>query len=122
MEMRAGGSGPTAVAQNNIKSTTPIRKTNCLLNTRICRVGPDIIRAVSSTVIGAGLNCEPTFEQAGIGRIQLNVACSLGSKFQPMRLSILALCVELSPCFSAQPEVFPMPIVPAAVAEPGNGA
>src|SRR5437762_2043920 len=120
MEMRAGGSGPSAVAQNNIKSTTPIRKTNRLLNTHICGVEPGIIRAVSSTVIGAGLNCEPTFEQAGIGRIQLNVACSVVSKFQPMRLSILALCVALSTSFAAQPEVVPMPTVPAAVAEAGK--
>src|SRR5881227_1272038 len=87
---------------------------------RICWVEPDIIRAVSSTVIGAGLNCEPTFEQAGIGRIQLNVACSVVSKFQPMRLSILALCVALSTSFAAQPEVVPMPTVPAAVAEAGK--
>src|SRR6266508_3976615 len=120
MEMRAGGSGPSAVAQNNIKSTTPIRKTNRLLNTRICRVGPDIIRAVSSTVIGAGLNCEPTFEQAGIGRIQLNVARSLLSKFQPMRLSILTLCVALSTSFAAQPEAVPTQTVPAAAAEAGK--
>src|SRR5438552_1467637 len=87
---------------------------------RICWVEPDIIRAVSSTVIGAGLNCEPTFEQAGIGRIQLNVACSVVSKFQPMRLSILALCVALSTSFAAQPEVVPMPTVPADVAEAGK--
>src|SRR5213594_164634 len=87
---------------------------------RICWVEPDIIRAVSSTVIGAGLNCEPTFEQAGIGRIQLNVACSVVSKFQPMRLSILTLCVALSTSFAAQPEVVPMPTVPAAVAEAGK--
>src|SRR6266496_2687551 len=120
METRAGGSGPSAVAQNNIKSTTPIRKTDRLLNTRICRVGPDTIRAVSNTVIGAGLNCEPAFEQAGIGRIQLNVACSGVSKFQPMRLSILTLCVALSTSFAAQPEVVPMPTVPAAVAEAGK--
>src|SRR6266545_4681901 len=120
MEMRAGGSGPSAVAQNNIKSTTPIRKTNRLLNTRICRVGPDIIRAVSSTVIGAGLNCEPTFEQAGIGRIQLNVASSVLSKIQPMRLSILTLCVALSTAFAAQPEAVPTSSVPAAAAEAGK--
>src|SRR5437773_5422080 len=120
MEMRAGGSGPSAVAQNNIKSMTPIRKTNRLLNTRICRVGPDIIRAVSTTVIGAGLNCEPTFEQAGSGRIQLSVACSMVSKFQAMRLSILSLGVALSTSFAAQPEVVPMPTVPAAVAEAGK--
>src|SRR5213596_1683062 len=87
---------------------------------RICWVERDIIRAVSITVIGAGLNCEPTFEQAGIGRIQLNVACSVVSKFQPMRLSILALCVALSTSFAAQPEVVPMPTVPAAVAEAGK--
>src|SRR5438874_13728230 len=109
MEMRAGGSGPSAVAQNSIKSTTPVRKTNPLLKTRICRVRPDIIRAVSSTVIGAGFNCEPTFEQAGIGRIQLNVACSEVSKFQPMRLSILALSFDMSPSFSVQPELVTTP-------------
>src|SRR4029077_9138714 len=120
MEMRAGGSGPSAVAQNNIKSTTPARKTNRLLNTRICRVGRDIIGPVSGTVTGAGLNCEPTFEQAGIGRIQLNVACSVLSKFQPMRLSIFTLCVALSTSFAAQPEAVPMPTVPADVAEAGK--
>src|SRR6266700_4162000 len=120
METRAGGSGPSAVAQNNIKSTTPIRKTDRLLNTRICRVGPDTIRAVSNTVIGAGLNCEPAFEQAGIGRIQLNVASSVLSKFQPMRLSILTLCVALSTSFAAQPEAVPTSSVPAAAAEAGK--
>src|SRR5216110_2547958 len=120
MEIRAGGSGPSAVAQNNIKNMTTIRKTNRFLITRICRVEPGIIPAVSSTVIGAGLNCEPTFEQAGIGRIQLNVACSVVSKFQPMRLSILALCVAVSTSFAAQPEVVPMPTVPASVAEAGK--
>src|SRR6266700_2641224 len=120
MEMRVGGSGPSAVAQNSTKSTTAIRKTNRLLNTRICRVGSDIIRAVSSTVIGAGLNCEPPFEQAGIGRIQLNVACSVLSNFQPMRLSILTLCVALSTSFAAQPEAVPTQTVPAAVAEAGK--
>src|SRR5438067_11298583 len=87
---------------------------------RICWVEPDIIRAVSSTVIGAGLNCEPTFEQAGIGRIQLNVACSVLSKFQPMRLSILTLCVALSTSFAAQPEAVPTSSVPAAAAEAGK--
>src|SRR4029453_4363079 len=120
MEMRAGGSGPSAVAQKSIKSTTPIRKTNRLLNTRICKVGPDIIPPLSSAVIGAGLSCEPTFEQAGIGRIQLNVACSALSKFQRMRLSIFTLFFALSPSFAAQPEAVPAPAVPAAVAEAGK--
>src|SRR5438874_4025668 len=120
MGMRAGGSGPSAVAQNSIKSTTPIRKTNRLLKTPICRVGPGIIRAVPSTVIGAGLNCEPTFEQAGIGRFQLNVACLVLSKFQPMRLSILSLCVALSTSFAAQPEAVPTSSIPAAAAEAGK--
>src|SRR5215510_3044263 len=120
MEMRAGGSGPSAVAQNNIKSTTPIRKTNRLLNTRICRGGTAIIGSVSSTVRGAGSNCEPTFEQAGIGRIQLNVACSLLSKFQPMRLSILTLYLAVSTSFAAQPEAVQTPTVPPAVAEAGK--
>src|SRR4029077_7715037 len=120
MEMRAGGSGPSAVAQNNIKSTTPARKTHRLLNTRICRVGRDIIGPVSGTVTGAGLNCEPTFEQAGIGRIQLNVACSVLSKFQTMRLSIFTLCVALSTSFAAQPEAVPTLTVPPAAAEAGK--
>jgi serine protease Do len=75
---------------------------------------------VSGTVTGAGSNCEPTFEQAGIGRIQLNVACSALSNFQPMRLSILTLCFALSTSFAAQPEAVPAPTVPAAVAEAGK--
>jgi Do/DeqQ family serine protease len=75
---------------------------------------------VSGTVTGAGLNCEPAFEQAGIGRIQLNVACSVLSKFKPMRLSIFTLCVALSTSLAAQPEAVPMPTVPAAVAEAGK--
>src|SRR5213596_3900491 len=87
---------------------------------RICWVEPDIIRAVSSTVIGAGLNCEPTFEQAGIGRVQLNVACSVLSKFKPMRLAILSLCVAFSTSFAAQPEAVPTSSVPAAAAEAGK--
>src|SRR5262245_10883333 len=120
MEMRARGSGPSAVAQNNITSTTPIRKTNRLLKTRLPTSGPVTIGAVSGTVIGAGWNCEPTFEQAGIGRIQLNVACSLLSKFQSMRLFILTLGVALSTSFAAQPEAVQTPTVPAAVAEAGK--
>src|SRR5438067_10348130 len=87
---------------------------------RICWVEPDIIRAVSSTVIGAGLNCEPTFEQAGIGLSQLNVASSVLSKFQPMRLSILTLWVALSTSFAAIPEAVPTSSVPAAAAEAGK--
>src|SRR4026208_1233883 len=39
-----------------------------------------------------------------IGRSGLNVACWLLSKFQPMRLSIFALCLALSTSFAAQPE------------------
>src|SRR2546430_1140860 len=51
MEMRAGGSGPTAMAQNTIKSKTPAAKTNRLLNARINRVGPKIIRASSRNAL-----------------------------------------------------------------------
>src|SRR6266542_910178 len=116
MEMRAGGSGPSAVAQYNIKITTPMRKTNRLLNTRICRVEPAIIRGVSSAVTGAGWNCEPTFEQAGIGRIQLNVACSLLSKLQMMSLYILTLYVAHSTSFDENPEADQTSTAQAAVA------
>jgi serine protease Do len=42
------------------------------------------------------------------------------SKFQPMRLSILILCVAITSSFAAQPEVVPKPTVPAAVAEAGK--
>jgi hypothetical protein len=56
MEMRAGGSGPTAIAQNNIKSTTPAAKTNRLLNARINRVGAVIIRDLSRNVVLPGFN------------------------------------------------------------------
>src|SRR5437879_10215807 len=120
IEMRAGGSGPTSIAQNNIKSTTPAAKTNRLLNVRINRVGPEIIQASSSNVLQMPLACEDVLEQAGIGRIQLNVACSVLSKFQPMRLSIFTLCVALSTSFAAQPEAVPNPTVPAAAAEAGK--
>src|SRR5205823_9304443 len=58
--------------------------------------------------------------QAGIGRVQLNIACSLLSKFQPMRLSILTTCVAISTSFAAQPEVVPTPTVPTAAAEAGK--
>src|SRR5437016_13040671 len=37
-----------------------------------------------------------------------------------MRLSILTLCVAVSTSFAAQPEVVPMPTVPAAAAEQGK--
>src|SRR5437588_9948424 len=66
------------------------------------------------------VGCERTFPQAGIGRVQLNIACSLLSKFQPMRLSILILCAAISTSFAAQPEVVPTPTVPAAAAEAGK--
>src|SRR6266699_6915053 len=42
------------------------------------------------------------------------------SKLQPMRLSILILCLTISTSFAAQPEVAPTPTVPAAVAEAGK--
>src|SRR5262245_23097803 len=42
------------------------------------------------------------------------------SKLQPMRLSILTLCVALSTSFAAQPEAVPTSTVPAAVAEAGK--
>src|SRR6266700_1707910 len=118
--MRAGGSGPTAIAQNNIKSTTPPPKTNRLLNARINRVGPKTIRAPSRNVVLPRLNGEGVFEQTGIGRAQLNIACSTLSKFQQMRLSILILCVAISTSFATQSEVAPTATVPAAAAETGK--
>ena len=57
-----------------------------------------------------------------IGRSVLNVACWPLSKFQPMRLSIFALCLALSTSFAAQPEVVPNdagPLNPSA-AEAGK--
>src|SRR5438445_2193476 len=42
------------------------------------------------------------------------------SKLQPMRLSILILCLTISTSFAAQPEVAPTPTVPAAAAEAGE--
>src|SRR5437867_4702654 len=120
MEMRAGGSGPTAIDQNNIKNTTPAAKTNRLLNTRITRVGPVIIRDSSRNVVLPGLNREGAFAYAGIGRVQLNVACLVLSKFKPMRLAILSLCVAFSTSFAAQPEAVPTSSVPPAAAEAGK--
>src|SRR5881275_2868713 len=53
-----------------------------------------------------------------IGLTGLNVACWVLSKFQPMRLSIFALCLALSTSFAAQPEAVPsstVPVNPSAV-------
>ena len=119
MEMCAAGSGPNAVAQNSMKRPTLVSRRNRLLNLRLCTLDARIL-ALSRPVTGVGTTCEPTFEQAGIGRIQLNVACSALSKFQPMRLSILTLCVALSTSFAVQPEAVPTQTVPAAVAEAGK--
>src|SRR5438132_139674 len=66
------------------------------------------------------VDCERTFAQAGIGRVQLNIACSLLSKFQPMRLSILIISAAISTSFAAQREVVPTPTVPTAAAEAGK--
>src|SRR5438874_2196676 len=118
IEMCAPGSGAIAVAQRSIKITIPhwLR----LLDARICKIRSRIIYVVSSSLTGVGSNCERTLAQAGIGRVQLNIACSLLSKFQPMRLSILTTCVAISTSFAAQPEVVPTPTVPTAAAEAGK--
>src|SRR5262249_27334031 len=98
----------------------PARKTNRLLNTRACWFGPAVIPASSRTAVEGESDWEPTFEHAGIGRIQLNFACSALSKFQPMRLSILTLCVALNTSFAAQPEAVTTATVPATAAEAGK--
>src|SRR6266702_3636769 len=90
------------------------------MDARICKARAKIISTRSSSLTGARLNCERTFAQAGIGRVQLNIACSLLSKFQPMRLSILIICAAISTSFAAQPEVAPTPTIPASAAEAGK--
>src|SRR5438270_2262359 len=57
-----------------------------------------------------------------IGLTGLNVACWVLSKFQPMRLSIFALCLALSTSFAAQPEAVPSSTVPVnpSAAEAGK--
>src|SRR5207247_1091944 len=118
IEMCVPGSGAIAVAQRSIKITIPhwLR----LLDARICKIRSRTIYAVSSSLTGVGSNCERTFAQAGIGRVQLNIACSLLSKFQPMRLSILITCAAMSTSFAAQPEAAPTSTVPTAAAEVGK--
>src|ERR1700751_1614124 len=84
---------------------------------RILMAGPPITRFSSRNLARLRENCESVFEWArltnvlpagtAIGRGGLNVACWLLSKFQPMRLSIFALCLALSTSFAAQPEVVP---------------
>src|SRR5207247_7984831 len=130
IEIRAGGSGPTAIAHNNISSTTPAQKTIRLVNALINSGDLGIIRASSRNVVFLRLNCERAFElvrhrtdsrwRTGIGRSQLNVASSVLSKFQPMRLSILTLCVAFSTSFATIPEAVPTSSVPAAAAEAGK--
>src|SRR5437660_2654717 len=57
-----------------------------------------------------------------IGLTGLNVACWVLSKFQPMRLSIFALCLALSTSFAVQPEAVPNSTVPVnpSAAEAGK--
>src|SRR6476620_1475409 len=99
---------------------------------RILMAGPPIIRFSSRNLARLPPNCESVFESGGqmtvllrrtaIGRSGFNVACWLLSKFQPMRLSIFALCLAFSTSFAAQPEVVPNdagPLNPAA-AEAGK--
>src|SRR2546427_3900312 len=90
------------------------------MDARICKARPKIISTRSSSPTGARLNCEGLFAQRSVGRGQLNIACSMLSKFQPMRLSILSLCAAIITSFAAQPEVVPTPTVPAAAAEAGK--
>src|SRR5437763_10299633 len=95
---------------------------------RILMAGPPIIRFSSRNLARLPSNCECVFESGGqmtallrrtaIGRSGLNVACWLLSKFQPMRVSIFALCLALSISFAAQPEAVPSdagPLNPSAV-------
>src|SRR6266702_3695182 len=90
------------------------------MDARICKARAKIISTRSSSLTGARLNCEGAFAQRGVGRGQLNIACSMLSKFQPMRLSILILCAAISVSFAAQPEVAPTPTIPASAAEAGK--
>src|SRR5262247_249329 len=99
---------------------------------RILMAGPPITRFSSRNLARLRENCESVFEwgrltnvlPAGtpIGRSGLNVACWPLSKFQPMRLSIFALCLAFSTSFAAQPEAVPdstVPVNPSA-AEAGK--
>src|SRR5262245_60958858 len=134
MAIRAGGSGPMAIAHRKIKAraTTPARKTNRLCKMRILMDGTPIIRFSSRNqaqvawtwefVFEAGCHETASRRRTAIGRGELNVACWLLSKFQPMRLSIFALCLALSTSFAAEPEAVPSdagPVNPSA-AEAGK--
>src|SRR5258705_2849037 len=99
---------------------------------RILMAGPPIIRFSSRNLARLPPNCESVFESGGqrtvllrrtaIGRNGLNVACWALSKFQPMRLSIFALCFALSTSFAAQPEAVPSDAGPvnSSAAEAGK--
>src|SRR5262245_40198221 len=130
MVMRAGGSGPIAIAHRKIKmrATRPARRTNRLWKMRILMAWPLIILVSSRNLAWLRRYCEAVFERVrhrtvspgrtAIGRRGLNVACWPLSKFQPMRLSIFALCLALSNSFAAQPEAVssdPGPLNPSAV-------
>src|SRR2546426_1920332 len=90
------------------------------MDARICKARPKIISTRSSSPTGARLNCEGLFAQRSVGRGQLNIACSMLSKFQPMRFFNLSLCAAIITSFAAQPEVVPTPTVPAAAGEAGK--
>src|SRR5882762_4767350 len=59
----------------------------------------------------------------GGGLATLNVACSMLSNFEPMRLISISLLVTIlgtMPILAATPELEPIPTVPAAAAEQGK--
>src|SRR2546430_941004 len=59
----------------------------------------------------------------GVGRTLLNVACSMLSNFEPMRLTSISLLIAALSTMSilaATPEIAPTPTVPAAAAEQGK--
>src|SRR5712671_1796006 len=99
---------------------------------RMLMAGPPIIRFSSRNLPRLRRNGESVFEwvrhrtfslgRTAIGRSRLNVACWVLSKFQPMRLSIFALCLALSTSFAAQPEAVPSSTVPVnpSAAEAGK--
>src|SRR5205085_1489466 len=72
---------------------------------------------------GCNSYARPQLACPGVGRTLLNVACSMLSNFEPMRLTSISLLIAALSTMSilaATPEIAPTPTVPAAAAAQGK--
>src|SRR6266446_3536453 len=114
-DWRSEASHPAASTKRAAKTPT---ETRFKFNERISGERPtDSIPLVKLRAAAIPMPGQPS------GPAVLNVACSMLSNFEPMRLfsvSFLILALNTVPILAATPELAPMPTVPAAAAEQGK--